>query len=230
MTKRDARTLSAEPAEKTASSPTAASAATTARLSLASSGRAPWVKEAAALAGNRSRFGLPQLYLIGGAVGVGHHHRIGLPIPFGSVGAPAIGLDGDDLVRPEVDDCRIDKLLVGALSQIAGVVAKQADAGQRILHLAPFDDLGLAGAEHLELGAQLLVLWIGCNVAPGRRLGHDPVGHRRRQGQPLLIRHVLAELLERIPTLALEGILGERCLIVCNRVRGLTGGLIEVAA
>src|SRR5262245_45696593 len=104
--------LSAEPADKTASSSTA-SAATTARLSLASSGRPPWVKEATALAGDRSYFRLSQLDLVGGTIGIGHHHRIGLPIPFGRVGAPAIGLDGDDLVRPEVDDCRINELLVG---------------------------------------------------------------------------------------------------------------------
>ena len=90
--------------------------------------------------------------------------------------------------------------------------------------------LGLPAAEHLKLGAQLFVFRVGGDVAPWRRLGDDPVGHRGRQRLPLLGRHFLAELLERIPALALEGILGERCLVVGNRLRRLAGGLIEIAA
>src|SRR6478752_3289784 len=62
--------LSAEPAEKPASSSAPATTTATARLSLALCRPTPWLKEAAALAGNWSHFRLPQLDLIGGAVGV----------------------------------------------------------------------------------------------------------------------------------------------------------------
>src|SRR5690349_5293084 len=68
---------------------------------------APWrVPEAARLlaSGGPRRLRLAQLDLVGVAVRISHHDGIGLPIPLRRVGAPAEGLDRDDLVGIEIDD------------------------------------------------------------------------------------------------------------------------------
>src|SRR5262249_51365800 len=105
------RDASAEPAKNTAAAAASTTAAASLRLSLTRSRTAKLIEEASTtfLASDWPRLRLAEFDLVGGAVGVGHHHRIALPIPLCSVGAPAVGLDGKHLVRPEGDNGPIDQ-------------------------------------------------------------------------------------------------------------------------
>ena len=129
-------------------------------------------------------------------------------------------LDGDDLVRARIDDGDIFEARILAVAEIARVIFQKSDAGKRILQELPFEDFGLAGAEHLKLGPERGIFRIAGDIAAGLRLLDHPAGDLFAQGLSLLGRHLLAEAHERLAAFGLKRILGESILIVGDSLVG----------